>query len=59
MASTELLPCIALGFEREVDNHDAVLLHDSDEQDDANDRDDVERLAEEAEREQCAHSGGG
>ena len=28
-------PALALGFEREVDHHDAVLLHDADQQDDA------------------------
>src|ERR1700691_6189413 len=30
------------GFEGEVDNHDAVFLHDTDEQDDADNGDDVE-----------------
>ena len=47
------------GFEGEVDNHDAVFLHDTDQQDDANDGDDVERLAEEAQGEQRADAGGG
>ena len=58
MASTEFLPCSALGFECEVDNHDAVLLDDADQQDDADDGDDVEVLAEEAQRQQRADTGG-
>ena len=36
------LALFALGFESEVDHHDAVLLHDADEKNDADDGDDVE-----------------
>jgi hypothetical protein len=36
---------LALGVEREVDHHDRVLLHDADQQDDADDRDHVEVVA--------------
>ena len=32
------LVLFALGFERKIDHHDAVLLHDADEQNDADDR---------------------
>ena len=48
MASVEILPLLAFGFEGEVDNHDAVLLHNADEQDDADDGDDAQILAEDA-----------
>ena len=50
---------LALGFQREVHDHDAVLLDNADEQDDADDGDDAEVLAEEHEREQGAHAGRG
>ena len=33
------LAFVALGFQREVDHHDGVLLHDADQQDDADQRD--------------------
>ena len=42
MASSGGMPCVALGFEGEVDHHDGVLLDDADEQDDADERDDAE-----------------
>jgi len=41
---------LALGVEGEVDHEDRVLLHDADEQDDPDDRDDPQVLAEEHER---------
>jgi hypothetical protein len=34
------LSALALGLDREVDEHDAVLLHDADQEDDADDGDD-------------------
>ena len=37
---------VALGVEREVDHHDRVLLHDADEQDDADERDQRKIVAE-------------
>ncbi len=37
-----VLAVLALGLEREVDDHDAVLLHNADEQDDADDADDAQ-----------------
>src|SRR5580765_6094977 len=40
------LPAAALGVDREVDHHDRVLLHQPDQQQDADQRDHVERGAE-------------
>src|SRR3974390_1702626 len=37
---------VALGCDREIDHHDAVLLHDADQQDDADQRDQAEVVAE-------------
>ncbi len=54
-----ILAVLALGFEGEVDDHDAVLLDDADEQNDADDGDDTEVLVEEHEREQRADTGRG
>ncbi len=45
---------VAFGVEREVDHHDAVLLHDADQQDDADQGYDAEVLAEQDQREQRA-----
>ena len=42
IASSGFLCSLALGFEREVDHHDRVLLDDADEQDEADERDDAE-----------------
>ena len=42
---------VALSFERKVDHHDGVLLHDADEQDDADKSHDTEFHAEEQQRE--------
>ena len=42
MASRGAHALLALGLEREVDHHDGVLLHDADQQHDADDADDVE-----------------
>ena len=41
---------VALRLEREVDHHDRVLLHDADQQHDADDADDVEAGAGDLER---------
>src|ERR1700748_2156105 len=48
---------LALGFEGEVDHHDGVLLHDTDEQDDADEGDDVEIDVEDEQRKDCAYAG--
>src|SRR5438874_13430739 len=48
---------IALRLEREVDHHDAVLLDDTDQQDDANDRDDAEIAAIGHQRQERADAG--
>jgi hypothetical protein len=40
----------ALGLEREVDHHDRVLLHDADQEHDADDRDDEIGAADEERR---------
>ena len=53
-----VLAVLALGFQCEVDHHDAVFLHDADEQDDADDGHHAEILTEEHEREQRADAGG-
>ena len=39
-------PTLALGFEREIDQHDAVLLDEPDQQDDPDERDDGQLRAE-------------
>ena len=59
IASSGDLPCFALGFEGEVDDHDRVLLDDADEQDDADDPDHVEVLAGDHQREQRPDAGRG
>ena len=48
---------LALRLQREVHDHDAVLLHNADQQDDADDGDHAQILAEEHERQQRAHAG--
>ena len=53
------LAFLALGFEREVDHHDGVFLHDADQQDDADERDDAEFLVAEQQRENRADAGRG
>ena len=53
-----VLAVLAFGLQSEVHHHDAVLLHDADEQDDADDGHHTEILAEEDQREQRAHAGG-
>ncbi len=49
---------LALPFQRKVDHHDAVLLHDSDQKNNADDRDHTQILMEEHERQQRSHAGG-
>jgi hypothetical protein len=46
-----------LGFEREVYQHDRILLDDADEQDDPDQRDHAEVEMEGHEHEQCAETG--
>ena len=46
-----------LRLQREVDHHDGVLLHDADQQNDADHRDDGELGLEEQQRQQRAHAG--
>src|ERR1039458_3786348 len=50
---------LALGLQREVHNQNAVFLHNTDEENDADDSHDAEILAEEDEREHCADASGG
>ena len=52
-------PAFALADQREVDEHDAVLLDDADQQDDADDADHVERHAEQHQDQQGAKPSGG
>ena len=47
---------LAFGGQREVDHHDRVFLHDSDQQDDADERNDAEVHVEKQEREHRAHT---
>jgi len=42
MAYLRAFVFVAFGFEREVDHHDGVLFHNTDEQDDTNDGDDAQ-----------------
>ena len=49
----------AFGFEREVDHHDGVLLHDADQQDDADKGYDTEVIAGNQQRENCADAAEG
>ena len=44
IASAVFLPLLALRLQRKVDHHDGVLLHDADQQHDADDGDDVQIL---------------
>jgi hypothetical protein len=46
---------IALCVEGEVDHHDRVLLHDTDQQNDADDRDHAQVIAAQDQRQQGAH----
>ena len=45
---------MAFGLQREVDHHDRVLLYDTDQKDDADDRDDIEIVAGQHEGQQRA-----
>jgi hypothetical protein len=47
-------PARVLGLEREVDQHDRVLFHDADQEQNAHERDHVQLLFEQQEREQRA-----
>ena len=49
---------LALSGKREVDHHYSVLLHDPDQQDDADQRHQIQILMEQHHRQQCANAGG-
>ncbi len=49
----------AFGGQREVDHHDGVLLHDADQQNDADDGDHVQLAARQPQRQQRPDPGGG
>src|SRR5271168_2903052 len=53
------LAVFALSLEREVNHHDAVFLHDSNEQDDAYERDHAQFLMADHQRQAGADAGGG
>ncbi len=53
------LAFLTLGFQGEIDHHDGVLLHNADQQNDADERDDVEILVEEHQRRDSPHAGRG
>ena len=57
IASAGDLPSLALRLDREVDHHDAVLLHEADEHDDADEGVEVEVDAEEQQRRERAEAG--
>ena len=59
MASRELLAFVALGREREIDHQNRVLLHDADQQNDADDGDDAQVGVRQHQRQQRAHAGRG
>ena len=44
IASAVFLPPLALGLQRKIDHHDGVLLHDADQQHDADDGNDIQVL---------------
>ncbi len=44
------------GLQRKVDHHDRVLFYDSDQQDHSDERDDIEILSEQQQREQRAYA---
>ena len=50
---------MALGIEREVDHHDRVLLDNSNQEDDPDQPNHIERIAEQPEHEQSADAGRG
>ena len=52
-------PALTLADQREVDQHDSVLLDDADQQDDADDADHVEWHAEQHQGQQCPEPGRG
>ena len=47
---------IALGFQREVNHHDGVLLHNADQQDDSNKTNDVQIISCDQQRENGTHA---
>ena len=47
---------VAFGVQREVHHHDGVLLHDADQQDDADQRDQIQVLAAQHQGKQRAHA---
>ena len=49
---------VALRFQREVDHHDRVLLHNADEQNDSDQRDHAELAAADQQRENRPDTGG-
>ena len=51
------LALLTLGFQGKVDHHDRVLLHNTDQQDDADQRDDAEVCTGQLQSEQRAHAG--
>ena len=57
IASSGDLPASRCGGEREIDDHDGILLDDADQQDDADDADDAEVVAAQHQRQQRANPG--
>ena len=56
MASSAGESLVALGLQSKVDHHDGVLLHDSDEQDNADQRNHTEFRARKDQGKQSAHA---
>ena len=59
MASAGLLLLLAFGRQREVDHHDGVLLHDANQQDDADNGDNIQIDVEEHQGQHGADAGRG
>ena len=56
MASSGGLCFLALGLESKVDHHNGVLLHDSDQQNDADQRHHCQIVARDQQSQDCAHA---
>ena len=59
MDSSDDLPLVALGRDGKVDHHDGVLLHNADQENDADDGNNAELRLKQKKREHGADTGGG
>ena len=56
---SEMTSSSSLGSQREVDHHDGVLLHDTDQQNNADNRNHIQFATSNQQRQQCANPCGG